>query len=75
MEGVAGTSTPTQGSIWFQGSGVEDDAEIVRVEVYALKKITKDLPLYFIPVALSPIQVALSPISVALMFKSDKWSQ
>ena len=48
---VAGNSTRTRGSIWFQVSGVEDDLEKVRVETYVLK-ITKDLPLEPIPVAL-----------------------
>ena len=32
-------------------SGIEDDVEKVKVEVYVLKKITKDLPLHPIPVA------------------------
>ena len=27
VEGVGGTTTPTRGSVWFQVSGVEDDAE------------------------------------------------
>ena len=52
VEGVAGTSTPTQGSRWFQGSGAEDDAKKIGVEAFMLKKITKDLPLHPIPVAL-----------------------
>ena len=38
--------------LWFQVSGVEDDAEKIGVEVFVLKKITKDLPLHSIPVAL-----------------------
>ena len=46
VEGVAGASTHTQFSVWFQVSGVEDDAEKVGVEAYVLKKITKDLPLH-----------------------------
>ena len=33
-------------------SGVEDDAEKIGVEAYVLKKITKDLPLHPIPLAL-----------------------
>ena len=37
--------THTQGSVWFQVSGVEDDAEKIGVEVDVLKKLTKDLPL------------------------------
>ena len=32
--------------MWFQVSGIEDDAEKVRVEAYMLMKITKDLPLH-----------------------------
>ena len=52
VEGVAGSSTHTQGSVWFQVSGVEDNSEKVGVEAYVLKKITKDLPLEPIPVAL-----------------------
>ena len=52
VEGVAGSTTRTRGSVWFQVSGVEDDSEKVGVEAYVLKKITKDLPLEPIPVAL-----------------------
>ena len=52
VEGVAGTTTPTRGFIWFQVSGIEDDAETIWVEAYMLKKITKDLPLHPIPLAL-----------------------
>ena len=52
VEGGAGTSTPTQGSIWFEVSGIEDDTEKVVVEAYVLKKVTKDLPLQPILVAL-----------------------
>ena len=52
VEGVRGTTTPTRGSVWFQVSGIEDDAENIGVEAYVLKKITKDLPLH-------PIQLAL----------------
>ena len=59
VEGVAGTSKPIQRSVWFQVSGVEDDVEIVGVEAYMLKKLTKGLPLRSIPVALSPILFAL----------------
>ena len=44
LEGVGGTSTPTRGSVWFQVSRVEDDAEKIGVEAYVLKKVTKDLP-------------------------------
>ena len=43
VEGVAGTTTPTRGSVWFQVSGVEDDAEKIGLQAYVLKKITKDL--------------------------------
>ena len=50
VEGVGETTTPTPGSIWFQVSGVEDDAERIRVEAYVLKKVTKDVPLH--PIAL-----------------------
>ena len=39
-------------SEWFQVSGVEDDANKIKVEAYMLKKITKDLPLHPIPLAL-----------------------
>ena len=52
VEGVGGTTTPTRGSVWFQVSGVEDDAEKIGVEAYVLKKVTKDLPLHPIPLAL-----------------------
>ena len=41
----------TRGSIWFQVSDMEDDAEQVRIEAYMLKKISKDPPLHPIPVA------------------------
>ena len=51
-EGVGGTSTPTRGSVWFQVSGTEDGAEKIGVEAYVLKKVTKDLPLHPIPIAL-----------------------
>ena len=50
--GVGGTTTPTRGSVWFEVSGVEDDAEKIGVEAYVLKKITKDLPLHPITPAL-----------------------
>ena len=52
MEGVGGTSTPTRGSVWFQVSGVEDGAEKIGTEAYVLKKVTRDLPLHPIPIAL-----------------------
>ena len=52
MEGVGGTSTPTRRSVWFQVSGIEDAAEKIGVEAYVLKKVTKDLPLHPIPIAL-----------------------
>ena len=52
VEGVGGTTTPTRGSVWFQVSGVEEDAEKIGVEAYVHKKITKDLPLHHIPLAL-----------------------
>ena len=52
VERVGGTSMPTRGSIWFQVSGLEDDAEEIGVEAYMLKKITKDLPLHPIPLSL-----------------------
>ena len=52
VEGVAGASIHTRGSVWFQVSGVEDDTEKVGVLAYVLKKISKDLPLHPIPVAL-----------------------
>ena len=52
VEGVGGTSTPTRGSVWFQVSGIEDDAEKIGVEAYVLKKVTRDLPLHPIPIAL-----------------------
>ena len=44
VQGIAGTTTPTRGSVWFQVSGVEDDAEKIGVEAYVLKNITNDLP-------------------------------
>ena len=40
MEGVAGTSTPTQCSVYFQVSGVEDDRKKIGIEVYVVKKTT-----------------------------------
>ena len=49
VEGVGGATTSTPGSIWFQVSGVVDDAEKIGVEAYVSKKITKDLPLHSIP--------------------------
>ena len=52
VEGVGGTSTPMRGSVWFQVSGMEDDAEKIGVELYVLKKVTNDLPLHPIPLAL-----------------------
>ena len=52
VEGVGGTSTRTRGSVWFQVSGVEDGAEKIGVEAYVLKKVTRDLPLHPIPIAL-----------------------
>ena len=52
VEGVGGITTPTRGSVWFQVSGIEDDAEKIGVEAYVLKKVTKDLPLHPIPLAL-----------------------
>ena len=52
VEGVAGTNMPAQGSVWFQVSGIVDDAEKIIIEAFVLKKITKDLPLHPIPLAL-----------------------
>ena len=52
VEGVGRTSTPTRGSVWFQVSGIEDNAEKIGVEAYVIKKVTKDLPLHPIPIAL-----------------------
>ena len=52
VEGVAETSTPAQGFVWFQVSGVEDNAEKIGVEAYMLKKIPKDLPLHPIPLSI-----------------------
>ena len=49
MEGVAETATYTQGYVWFQVSGAENDAEKIGVEAYALEKITKDPLLHPIP--------------------------
>ena len=40
---VSGTSMPTRQSVWYQVSGVEVDAEKIRVEAYVLMNITKDL--------------------------------
>ena len=51
VEGVGGITTPTGGSVWFQVSGIYDDAEKIGVEAYVLKKVTKDLPLHPIPLA------------------------
>ena len=45
VEGVAGSSTHTQDSAWFEVFGIEDDLEKAGVEAYVLKKITNDLPL------------------------------
>ena len=39
-------------TVWFQVSGVEDGAEKIGVEAYVLKKVTRDLPLHPIPIAL-----------------------
>ena len=52
MEGVGGTSTPTRGFVWFQVSGIEDDAEKIGVEAYVLEKVMNNLPLHPIPIAL-----------------------
>ena len=52
IEGVAGSSACTQGSVWFPVSGVETDSEKVGVEECVLK-ITKDLLLETIPLLLS----------------------
>ena len=54
VEGVAGTTTPTRGSAWYQVCGIENDVEETGVEAYMLRKITKDLhvPLHPIPLAL-----------------------
>ena len=38
--------------MWFQVSGIEDEVVKVGVEAYMLKRITKDLPLHPILVAL-----------------------
>ena len=51
VEGAAGASTPTWSSIWFQVSSVEGDAEKVGVEAYVMNRVTKDLPLHPIMVA------------------------
>ena len=52
VQGIGGTSTRTKGSVWFQVSGTDDDSEKFGVEAYVLNKITKDLPLEPIPLAL-----------------------
>ena len=52
VEGVGGITTPTRGSVLFQVSGIQDDAEKIGVEAYLLKKVTKDLPLHPISLAL-----------------------
>ena len=44
-EAVVGITTPTQGSVWFQVSGVEDDAEKIGVEAYGIRKVSKNVPL------------------------------
>ena len=54
VEGVGGTSTPTRGSVWFQVSDIEDEAENIEVEAYVLKKITK-----YLHVLLHPMPLAL----------------
>ena len=41
VEGVGGITTPTRWSVWFQVSGIEDDAEKIGVEACVLKKVTK----------------------------------
>ena len=41
-----------RGSVWFQVSGIEDDAEKIGVEACMLKKVTRDLPLHPIPIAI-----------------------
>ena len=63
MEGVAGTSKPTQSSVWFQVSGIEEDTKQIGVEEYVLKKITKDLPLH--PILLSLKWEYLSGLKLA----------
>ena len=52
VSGVGGTIVNSRGSVWFQVSGVDDDSEKVGVEAYVLPKITKDLPVEPIPLAL-----------------------
>ena len=52
VQGIGGTTTKTRGSVWFQVSGMDDEAEKIGVEAYVLNKITKDLPLEPIPLAL-----------------------
>ena len=50
--GIGGSATRTRGSVWFQVSGTDDGAEKIGVEAYVLNKITNDLPLEPIPLAL-----------------------
>ena len=38
VEGVGGTTMPTRGSVWFQISGIEDNAKKIMVEAYVLKE-------------------------------------
>ena len=52
VERVGGITTPHRGSIRFQISGIEDDALKIGVEAYVLNKVTKDLHLHPIPLAL-----------------------
>ena len=43
---------PTQGFVWFQAYSIEDDGEKIGVEAFVLKKITKDLSLHPILLAI-----------------------
>ena len=53
VEGIQGSSASTQGSVWFEVSGVKDDSNKLRVyRTYVLKKITRDLPFEPVPPAL-----------------------
>ena len=41
----------TRGSVWLQVSGIGENAEKVQVGAFLLEKITIDLPLHPLPVA------------------------
>ena len=53
VEGVGETGMHMWWLVWLQVSGIKDDTVKIEVEAFVLKKITKDLPLQPIPLALN----------------------